>query len=188
MRLVDRIRRCRYVLQPWRYETEYARAWCEVDFPVYGLADDAERTQRMGPKGRTGRMPDGVLRWLPPMFWTRMTHLGVIESTSSWRVTVDSGVDQHVSPVGYLKQRLQHHPPRTKEPRRAAARMELESRSVGVGALRVRFDGVASGSLWLGAGRVGDVVVEVLTEDVPSDHLELFEITDPAPYLSRNST
>lgn len=64
-------------------------------------------------------------------------------------------------------------------------RATRERRSVGIGAVGVPFDGVVSGSLWLGAGRVGDVVVEVLTEDLPFDQLERLVITDPAPNLER---
>lgn len=61
----------------------------------------------------------------------------------------------------------------------------MESRSVDVGGMPVRFDGVALGSMWLGAGRIEDVVVEVLTEGLPTELLALCEITDPARYLTR---
>lgn len=185
MRPADRVRRCRYVLQPWRYETEYARAWCEIDFPIYGLAVDVVRAQCMGPKGRAGRVPDGVWRRLPSVLWMQMTHLGVIESTSSWRVTIDSRIGQLVPPVEYLEQRLRHHPPRGDRPERVRVGAELESRSVDVGGRPVRFDGVGLGSMWLGVGRIADVVVEVLTEGLPAELLALCEITDPAPYLKR---
>ncbi|MEM9516616.1 MAG: hypothetical protein AAGA42_17340 [Actinomycetota bacterium] len=183
MGLTDRMRRLRYVLQPWRYETEYARAWCEIDFPLYGLASDAAREQRMGPKGRSGRMQSGVWQRLPPMFWTRMTHLGVIESTGSWKVTVDSRVDQAVPPLKYLEERIHNHVRRRNEPNRDEIDTIVDNRSVLVDGELVQFDGVAAGSLWLGASTVGAVSVTVLAEGLPSEQLALHEIIDPAPYL-----
>ncbi|MEL6891687.1 MAG: hypothetical protein AAFP84_08830 [Actinomycetota bacterium] len=130
-------------------------------------------------------MPRGLWRRLPSVFWTRITHLGVIESTRSSRVAIDSRVGRSVPPVDYLGQRLLHHPRRGEASEQVAAGPESESRFVDVGGESIRFDGVVMGSLWLGAGCVGDVAVEVLTEGVSAGQLALREITDPAPYLAR---
>jgi hypothetical protein len=34
---LDRVLRFRFALQPWRFDSEYARAWCELGFPLCGI-------------------------------------------------------------------------------------------------------------------------------------------------------
>lgn len=37
-----------FLLRPWRYDFEYARAWRELDFPLYGVVQPEPTVFRMG--------------------------------------------------------------------------------------------------------------------------------------------
>lgn len=173
-----RVADLRFLAQPWRFDFEYSRAWIELSFPLYGVDLPSWSRRRMGGKGRGGRVPRRPLRWLPPAFWTRLLHLGVVVSGETWEIEVDSGIggpatqwDLHAGRCAYPDDhRLDDVVP--------------WSSVLAVDGQPVSFEGARLDDVWSGGAQVGSGNVTVRGSGVGPADLALAQIIDPAPYLA----
>lgn len=182
----NRLRRSKFVLQPWCFELEYARAWRELDFPLYGLARPEPVDRRMGAKGRGGPTPRRPWRWLPPGLWTDLHHLGVIETGTVWRVSVDTRAGVHDWPAWMLEHGARHEARRHRFDGWDTTGAASSPHDVLVDGSIVSFDGVTVCGVWAGSATVGEVTVNVVAHGVAPTDLALSEITDPTPYLLKS--
>ncbi|MEO1061538.1 MAG: hypothetical protein AAFZ07_08985 [Actinomycetota bacterium] len=155
--------RSRFLLRPWRFDFEYARAWFELDFPLYGLEPDLGTSRSMGGKGRSGRVPPGPLRHLPPMWWTSLDQLGVVISDADWTVEISSSA--------------RGGPPRPVPGERSDQVIPVEGRPC-------EFVGSVAGGTWCGATVVDEATIAVTARGIDPGRLRIVRIDDPSAHLS----
>lgn len=186
---VDRLRRlarARFMLAPWRFELEYARAWRELDFPLYGLDRPDVIERCMGAKGRGGKVPRPPVRWLPAGLWTDLIHLGVIERGARWTAEVDTWTGHHQFHRETMEHRLESAALTRGMNRAVAPDMVDSPRPVDVDGIATHFDGLAMGEIWTGAANLHEVSVSVITVGLEETAVSIHQIEDPTPYLLKS--
>lgn len=176
------------MLQPWRFEFEYARAWCELDFLVYGIDRPDVIERRMGPKGRSGKVPRPPLRWLPAGLWTNLVHLGVIETGLDWSAQIDTRAGRHPWHRETMESKLENTARTSQVEPFASAETVNAPRSIDVDGVATRFEGLAIGEIWTGTANLGDSDVNMTTVGLQDIPISIRRIMDPAPYLLRTTT
>ena len=173
-----------FLLRPWRYDFEYARAWRELDFPLYGICEPRPNWVRMGGKGRGGVVPPRPLRYLPPGLWTELNHLGVIAEGEHWEVEVDTSTPPGDLHPDVLQQVCRHHA-RHGRHRAGSGAGEVTARShdLLVDGVPMRFDGFELDQVWVGTTSTSKVTISLVASNIAPEMLGLSEIIDPGPYL-----
>lgn len=173
-----------FLLQPWRYDFEYSRAWRELDFPLYGLVEPKPTACRMGGKGRGGFLPPRPVRYLPAGLWTKLTHLEVIEEGPGWLIdinTTGSPRDPHPSELERACERHARHGKHKTEP--ARDNPVLAPHELLVDGNLVQFEGAALDTVWVGMARTSRTTIRVIASNINPNRIALGKISDPARYL-----
>ena len=165
-----------YLLQPWRYDFEYARAWMRTDFPVFGLVAPSPDVRRMGSKGSTS--------W--PKQLHNVIHLGVNAVADTWSVDIDSrkeslgpdasNVFAEHGCAGQAGYRLHDDGTFDCSPTRV-------EHTLLVNELSQKFVGFSIDAVWVGSAEIAGRTVMVTADGIDPERLQLAEITDVAPYL-----
>lgn len=174
-------------MQPWRFEFEYAWAWRELDFPLYGIDRLDVIKRRMGPKGRGGKVPGPLIRWLPAGLWTDLIHLGVIETGPDWTARIDTRAGRHSWHREIVETRLASAARTSSVERSGATRVVESARSVDVDGVETRFEGLAMGEVWTGAANLDEVSVSIVTVGLEGTRVAIARIDDPTPYLVKSA-
>jgi len=183
----ERLMRWKFLLSPWRYDFEYARAWRELDFSIYGLDHNDTVDRRMGGKGRSGNVPSAPWKWLWAGAWTDLDHLGVVESGPTWTVQIDTRTQATRWPRAML-----HHAARRAAFPRGSLEFEHSDgkcvdtrKDVRVDGIPVSFEGVSISNVWAGTVVLGTTMLTVVAAGFTPSELCLVQITDPTPYLQK---
>lgn len=174
------------MLEPWRFELEYARAWRELDFPLYGLNRSDVTERSMGSKGRGGMVPRPPVRWLPSGLWTDLIHLGVIERGPNWTVEVDTRKGPHQFNREMMERKLESAARSRSIERAEASDMVEAPRLVNVDGFETHFNGLAMGEVWAGAANLNAVSVSIATVGLDDPALSICQIKNPTPYLLKS--
>ena len=176
-----RFRRARFVLQPWRYELEYARVWREASFPIFTLASPVPSHRRFGGKGRGGRVPRRPFHRAPMWLWSDLTNLEAIESGPDWRVRISSQCEAFTSATRW-PEFLREQVADLKEV--DTEDIVLDRIDIAVAGRPVEYHGLSILGMWWGAPVEGQAPF-VKIEGLAPDTIALATIQDPSVHLSK---
>ena len=171
-----------YLVQPWRYASEGARDWVAAGFTVYGVAAPEPRQRRLGGKGRSGRVPDGLPRLLPSRAWMRLTSFGLLVEGDGWEVSISSAAHAQQIPARHHAMVAAHHvdPEFPDDHVAGAASWTAE---LLVDGEAIEFQGSQAGEHWSGDGVVRGTGVTISGRGIEPSRLVLERVNDPGPYL-----